>query len=133
MSDNIPPQGRFEVIIDFSVDDGLLTVHLRNIGCRSAYRLTTTFDKPFHGLNGRKLISEMRVFRRLDFMAPGKELSQFVDTLSSYARRKEPLRLKATVSYRDREGNRFEDTIAHDLRVYLELGQARIIKPDKGG
>jgi hypothetical protein len=133
MSDNIPPQGRPEVIVDFSVDDGLLTVHLRNIGCRSAYRLTTTFDKPFHGLNGRKLISEMRVFRRLDFMAPGKELSQFVDTLSSYARRKEPLRLKATVSYRDREGNRFEDTIAHDLRVYLELGQARIIKPDKGG
>jgi hypothetical protein len=132
VKDNSAPQHRPEVIVDFSVDDGLLSVHLKNIGCRSAYRVATTFDKPFYGLSGRKCISEMRLFRRLDFMAPGKEFSQFVDALPRYASRKGPLRLKATVSYRDREGNRFEDTMVHDLRIYLELGQAKRIKANKG-
>jgi hypothetical protein len=125
-------ENRPEVIVDFSVDDGLLSVHLKNIGCRSAYRVTTKFDRDFYGLNGRKCISEMRLFRRLDFMAAGKQFSQFVDALPSYANRKQPLRLKATVSYRDREGNQFEDTMAHDLRIYLELGQAKLIKNQKG-
>jgi hypothetical protein len=114
------------------VDDGLLSVHLKNLGRRSAYRVTTKFDKTFHGLNGRKCISAMRLFRRLDFMAPGKQFSQFVDALPNYVRSKQPLRLEATVSYRDREGNRFEDTMIHDLRIYLELGQAELIKANKG-
>jgi hypothetical protein len=130
-SNNVPAYCP-EVIVDFSVDEGLLSVHLKNIGCRSAYRIATKFDKPFYGLGGRKCISEMRLFRRLDFMAPGKEFSLFVDTLPNYARAKQPLRLKATVSYRDREGHRFEDTMVHDLRTYLELGQAKLIKAKKG-
>lgn len=123
---------RPEVIVDFGVEDGLLSVHLKNVGRRSAYRVATKFDKAFYGLNGHKCISDMRLFRKLDFMAPEKQFSQFVDTLANYARRKQPLRLKATVSYRDREGNRFEDTIVHDLRIYLELGQAKLIKANKG-
>ena len=129
---SLGPENRPEVIVDFSVDDGLLSVHLKNIGWRSAYRVATKFDKAFYGLNGRKCISEMQLFRKLDFMAPGKEFSQFVDALPSYARRKGPLRIKATVSYRDREGNQFEDTMVHDLRIYLELGQAKRIKARQG-
>ena len=82
-----PPRGRDllgpgpEVIVDFSVDNGLLTIHLKNIGERPAYRVTTTFARPLFGLSGTKCISEMRVFRRVDFMAPGKVFSQFVDKL----------------------------------------------------
>jgi hypothetical protein len=132
VNDNSAAEYRPEVIVDFSVEDGLLSVHLRNIGRRSAYRVVTKFDKAFSGLHGHKCISEMRLFRRLDFMAPEKQFSQFVDSLPSYAKRKEPLRLKATVSYRDREGNRFEDTMVHDLRIYLELGQAKLIRANKG-
>jgi hypothetical protein len=132
VNDNSAAEYRPEVIVDFRVEDGLLSVHLKNIGRRSAYRVVTKFDKAFYGLRGQKCISEMRLFRRLDFMAPEKQFSQFVDSLPSYAKRKEPLRLKATVSYRDREGNRFEDTMVHDLRIYLELGQAKLIRANKG-
>jgi hypothetical protein len=127
------PNRRPEVILDFSVDEGLLTIHLKNIGCRSAYAVKTAFDKPFHGVDGKKCISEMRLFRNLEFMAPGKDLSQFVDVLASYAKRKQPMRIAATVSYRDREGHRYEDRIVHNLRIYLELGQARIIRKGEGG
>ncbi len=124
---------RPEVIVDFDVEDGLLTIHLKNIGGRSAYAVKTTFDRRFHGLGGQKCISEMRLFRHLEFMAPQKVFSQFVDVLANYAKRKEPMRIGATISYRDREGNRYEDHIVHNLRIFLELGQARMIRKGEGG
>ncbi|MGE5820352.1 MAG: hypothetical protein ACM37Z_20165 [Deltaproteobacteria bacterium] len=124
---------RPEVILDFTLAEGLLTIHLKNIGARSAYAVRTTFDRPFHGLGGKKCISEMRVFRNLEFMAPGKDLAQFIDVLANYAKRKQPMRIAATISYRDREGKRYEERIVHNLRIYLELGQAKIVRKREGG
>lgn len=111
----------------------MLNVYLKNIGDGSAYRVRTVFDKPFYGLGGDKCISRMRVFREVAFMAPGKEFCQFVDMLGRYAKRKEPMQLKATVSYRDREGKRYQDAMTHDLRIYLELGRARSASVSEGG
>ena len=133
MIDNTGSIRRPEVIVDFVVDEGMLSVCLKNIGDGSAYRVRTLFDKLFYGLGGDKCISRMRVFREVAFMPPGKEFCQFVDMLGRYSKRKEPMRLKATVSYRDREGNRYEETMAHDLRIYLELGRARLASEKKGG
>lgn len=115
------------MIIDFAVEEGLLTVGLKNVGGTSAYHVRTAFDKPFRGLGGEKSISGMRLFRGLDFIPPEKEYRQFVDRIQVYANRKEPMRIKATVSYRDRDGNQYEETILHDLRIFLELGQAKPI------
>ncbi|MFN0178080.1 MAG: hypothetical protein ACKVZ0_04715 [Gemmatimonadales bacterium] len=128
-----PPAGRPEIIVDFTVDDGLLHVHLKNIGARSAYAVSTAFDQPLLGLAGTKRITEMRLFRKVEFMPPGKAFAQFVDAIGSYAKRKQPLRLTATVGYRDREGNRFEDRFVHDLRIYLELGTATINRSGSQG
>ncbi|MGE5305727.1 MAG: hypothetical protein ACM3TN_20645 [Alphaproteobacteria bacterium] len=124
---------RPEVILDFTLEEGLLTIHLKNIGARSAYAVKTVFNRPFHGLDGKKCISAMRVFRNLEFMAPGKDLAQFVDVLANYARRKQPMRIAATISYRDREGKRYQERIVHNLKVYLELGQAKIVRKREGG
>jgi hypothetical protein len=126
-------QARPEVILDFCVVEGMLSVSLKNIGHASAYVVKTEFDKDFYGLSGEKCISRMRLFRRVDFMPAGKEFCQFVDMLAEYAKRREPMRLKATISYRDREGNRYVDTMAHDLRIYLDLGQAKFSMPKEGG
>jgi len=120
---------RPEVIVDFTCRDGLLFVILRNIGARSAYRVTTRFDKPFSGLGGRKPIAALRLFKQLDFMAPGKEFCQLVDPLTEYMNRREPARLTASITYRDREGGRFEDVITHDLRIYRDLGEIRLARP----
>jgi hypothetical protein len=117
---------RPEVIVDFAVAEGLLTVGLKNVGGTSAYRVRTVFDKPFHGLGGEKSVSAMRFFREVNFLPPQKEYRQFIDRLQVYTKRKEPLRIKATVSYRDRDGNRYEESMLHDLRIFLELGEARI-------
>ena len=127
------PEDRPEVIVDFGVEEGMLSVTLKNIGRASAYAVKTEFDKDFYGLNGEKCISRMRLFRRVDFMPAGKEFCQFVDILASYAKRKEPMRIKASVSYQDRGGRRYRETMAHDLRIYLELGEAKLIRQTQGG
>ena len=127
------PARRPEIIVDFAVENGMLNVYLKNIGEGSAYRVRTVFDKPFYGLDGDKCISRMRLFREVAFMPPGKEFCQFVDILGRYAKRREPMLLKATVSYRDRDGRRYQDAMSHDLRIYLELGRARVASVNEGG
>ena len=121
------PDDRPEVIVDVDVRDGLFSILLKNIGARPALDVTTVFDEAFSGLGGRKAITSMRVFQGVAFMAPGKTFEQFVDLLHDYARRKEPLTISATVTYRDGAGNTYKEKISHDLRVYLELGQARVV------
>jgi len=124
-----PPDGRPDVIVDVDVRDGLFSILLRNIGSRPALNVTTIFDRSMSGLGGSKSISGMRLFKNLEFMAPGKVFEQFVDPLDVYAARKEPMRFTATVSYLDRDGRRYEEAIVHDLRIYAELGQARVAEP----
>ena len=128
-----PPSGRPEVLVDFTVRDGLLWVHLRNVGDGSAHQVATAFDCPFHGIERSKAIPAMRLFRKVEFMPPGKAFDHFIDTLAGYVRRKQPLQLVATVRYRDGAGQRFEARCAHDLRVYLELRTAGVIRSTPQG
>ena len=114
-----------DVILDADVSDGLFSLVLWNVGARGAFDVVTRLDPPFTGLAGEKAITELLLFRRLPFLAPGKRLVQFVDPLAAYAARKQPLQFTATITWRDREGRGFEQVIRHDLRVYLEMGQAR--------
>jgi hypothetical protein len=99
-SSRTPSVSAPEVIIDFTVVDGGLTIHLTNVGARPAYLVKTVFDEPFWCLGGSKEVSALRVFRRVDFRPPGKELSQFVDVLSAYAKRKQPMRIAAKMPCR---------------------------------
>lgn len=118
-----------EVILDFTAEHNLLYVVLRNIGARSAYHVTVQFDHPFHGLGGTKCVSDMMLFRHLQFLPPGKEFMQLVDPVADYFKRREPVRLKATLSYTDREGRKFQEVITHDLRIYRDLGYTRRPEP----
>ena len=62
------------VIVDFDFERGLLFVAVRNLGDRPAYRVSTTFDKPFRGLGGRREMNALRLFRGIEFLAPRKEI-----------------------------------------------------------
>jgi hypothetical protein len=117
---------RPEVIVDFNCEQGLLFILLKNIGARSAYGVATTFDKPLYGLNGEKCISDLQLFRRVEFVPPGKQFSQLVDPVASWFKRRRPSRVTVNIAYRDREGNRYSERITHDLRIYQDLGYMRI-------
>jgi len=109
------------MIVDFVVDGGLLFVVLKNIGAASAFHVVTTFDRSFRGLGGARDISAMALFRGVEFVPPGKEFRQLVDSIGTYYARQEPLRLSATVTYADRREQQFKDTMSHNLEIYRDL------------
>lgn len=114
-----------EVIVDFVFEDGLLYIKLANIGDKPARRVSARFDPEIHGLGGRKPISKMRVFRNIEFLAPGREISAFLDTGEGYLCGDQPKQIVVTIAYTDALGKRRSGEIRHDLRIYADLGQVR--------
>jgi hypothetical protein len=110
-----------QVIVDFAFEDGLLFVAVRNLGDQPAFDVKTEFDKSFTGLGGSREMNRMALFRRIRFLAPGKEIRTLVDSSARYFARKEPTLLSATVSYRTAAGERRRHSISHDLSIYRDL------------
>lgn len=110
-----------QVVVDFVFERGLLYVSVRNLGELPALDVTTSFDKPFRGLGGRREMNGLRLFKRIRFLAPGREIRTLVDTTSAYFARKEPSLLTANVTYRTAGGGRRTHAITHDLAIYRDL------------
>jgi hypothetical protein len=120
------PGDRPEVIVDFFTEQGLLFILLKNIGTMSAYRVTTRFSKPLYGLDGQKCISDLQLFRQLPFIPPDKSFVQLVDPIATWFKRRQPSRLTIAITYTDRKGQKFDERIVHDLRIYRELGYTTV-------
>jgi hypothetical protein len=110
-----------EVILDFRFEQGLLYIALVNISAVPAYRVSVRFDKPFRGLGGECHVSSLRLFRRVEFLAPHKRIETLLDSSRAYFQRREPSAIKATVSFRDAAGKAQTREIVHDLRIYQDL------------
>lgn len=110
-----------EVILDFRFERGLLYIALANISAVPAYRVSVRFDKPFHGLGGECEISGLRLFRRVEFLAPHKRIETLLDSSQAYFQRREPTLIETTVSFRDANGKSHTRRIIHDLRIYQDV------------
>ena len=66
-------------------------------------------------------MNKLRLFRKIEFLAPGKEIRTLLDSSAAYFARKEPTLLTATVTYRTAAGERRRGTITHDLAIYRDL------------
>ncbi len=113
---------RPEVIVDFIFEEGLLFITVQNISDVPAYKVSTRFKPGFTGVEGKKQVSELALFRNIEFLAPRKEIRTFLDASASYFRRQEPLLITAQMSYEDEAGKKYSKTIRHDLSIYLEIG-----------
>jgi hypothetical protein len=91
-------------------------------GDRRALSVRVKFEQPFSGVGGGKKMHRLALFRRLEFLAPRKSISVFLDRSGSYFARDEPTQLTAAVSWRTPEGERRSTTIYHDLEIYRDLG-----------
>jgi hypothetical protein len=111
-----------EVIVDFIFEQGLLHVSVKNIGKRPAYKVSVQFDKPFAGVGGRKQISELPMFKCVEFLPPQKEIRTFIDTSSSYFGRKEPMFISTTIRYQNSIGQKYSDMTDHSLEIYRDVG-----------
>jgi hypothetical protein len=108
-------------MVDFIFERGLLHVAVANISAMPAYDVVVKFDRPFHGLGGEREMSSLRLFRRIDFLAPHKRIETFLDSSTAYFSRREPTRLRASITYRDGAGRVHERQIQHDLSIYKDL------------
>jgi hypothetical protein len=112
---------RPDVVLDVEFDQGLLWLVVANIGERPALAAQVRFDKPFRGLGGSVEVSALRLFRRIEFLPPGKEIRTLLDSSSAYFARKEPTKLAATIAFRDDGGQAFERRVVHDLAIYRDI------------
>ena len=112
---------RPEVIVEFVFDRGLLHIAVRNIGTRPAVGVTIKFNDKIVGPDGKKDISALPLFNRIEFLGPGREISTFLGTRDSYFGRKQPTSISVRVSYTDSEKQLYEATINHDLDIYRDL------------
>jgi hypothetical protein len=117
-----PEEGpRPDVVLDVEFDRGLLWLVVANIGDRPALAAQVRFDKAFRGLGGSVEVSALRLFRRIEFLPPGKEIRTLLDASAAYFARKEPTRLAATIAFRDDAGRGYERRIVHDLAIYRDI------------
>lgn len=114
-----------EVILDVIFEDGLLFLSIQNISARPALNVSVTFAKPLFGLEGKREISALPLFRQLTFLAPHKEIRTFLDTSASWFARRQPAVIDALIAFRDNTGAKFESAVRHDLRIYRDIGYVR--------
>ncbi len=110
------------VIVDFIFEEGLFYIAVKNIGSESAYNVTTKFSHHFKGVGGEKDVSNFAMFRKIEFMPPGKEIKTFLDTSHSYFKREEPTNISLVVYFTNSAGKRFSNKIKHNLNIYKEVG-----------
>ncbi|MCA1581666.1 MAG: hypothetical protein LC796_09820 [Acidobacteria bacterium] len=116
-----PSARRPEVIVEFLFDRGLLFVAVRNIGDLPATGISIRFDPALHGLNGTREVSAQALFRRIEFLGPNREISTLLDRSDSFFGRQPATRLVVEVRYAGRDGQRYEETIRHDLEIFRDL------------
>lgn len=114
-----------EVIVDFIFEDGLLFIAVENIGPKPAYKVAVRFNRKIFGAGGKVEISSQALFKNIEFLAPHKAITTFVDTSSGYFARKQPDKISATVSWRDAAGWAFKSVINHDLSIYKDIAYIR--------
>lgn len=114
-----------DVIVDFIFDDGLLFVSIWNIGDKPAYKVRVKFDQKIVGVEGRKVLSFLPLFRVLEFLAPHKQIKTFLDSSASYFERGQPTSISISVSFTDSQGQKFTNIIKHNLEIYRDIGYIR--------
>ena len=112
------------VIVDFVFERGLLSISIKNIGTRPAFAVRVRFSHKLMGCNGSVDVSALPLFRSLEFLPGGKDISTILDSTVSYFRSKQPVQITANISYRDSRGKKFSNSIRHNLEIYRQIAYA---------
>jgi hypothetical protein len=110
------------VIVDFVFDRGLLFISIKNIGEQPAFAVRVDFGTRILGVEGTVEVSALPLFRKLEFLPGGKEITTFLDTSASYFRSRQPTKISTRISFRNVEKQIQRVTIDHDLEIYRDIG-----------
>jgi hypothetical protein len=113
-----------DVIVDFIFDEGLFFIAIKNLGDRPAYKVSVKFDCRIYGFGGKDICA-LPLFCNIEFLAPHKTITTFLDSSGSYFSSGGATKISARVAYHDSRGTRRVATIRHDLEIYREIGFIR--------
>ncbi len=113
-----------DVIVDFIFDDGLFFIAISNLSDRPAYKVSVKFDCRIYGFGGKDICA-LPLFGNIEFLAPHKTITTFLDSSGSYFSNGGPTKILARVAYHDFLGTKKVATIRHDLEIYREIGFIR--------
>jgi hypothetical protein len=113
--------GDADVVLDVEFDCGLLFLVLENLGDGPAHTVRVRFDAPLTGLGGDRRIDRLQLFRRLEFLGPGREIRVLLDRSALFFAREQETAFEARITWRNDEGERRSRTIRHDLGAYRDF------------
>ena len=108
------------VVVDVAFEEGVLYLELANLADRPALDVRCAFEPPLVDVQGRD-VSELRLFRRVEYLGPGRRLRTLLDSVPGYFARRAPQRVVVTVEYERPGQPRRATTVTHDLELYREL------------
>ena len=109
------------MLFDVEFAEGLLFLAVANRGKSPAVSVSFRFESPFTGLGGAQEMTRLPLFRRIEFLAPGREIRTLLDSSAGYFARRQPTKLAVEIRWRDEDGARYGRRIVHDLRIYRDL------------
>jgi len=78
------------------------------------------FSRVLRDVAGQRL-NDNPLFTQLEFLGPGRRVRHFVDTLSGYTQRRQPMRFEVKLDWRDDAGHTHRRTLTHDLAAWSAL------------
>ena len=107
-------------LLDIDAGDGSLHFVLENIGCLPAHTVRVRFSRAVRDLAGLR-VGDNPLYTQLGFLAPGRRLPLFVDTLTGYLQRRQPMCFDVRLAWCDDAGTPRRRTISHDLTAWTQL------------
>jgi len=109
------------VIVDVLFEDMQFFILIQNNTDQPVYRVSVKFDKPIIGWNGSKDITAMKVFNKIETLAPRKTIRVFIDRSPSYFSRRQSPVISGVVTYTDASNTTFISALKHNLSIYRDI------------
>ncbi|HEV3222110.1 MAG TPA: hypothetical protein VGZ90_04490 [Puia sp.] len=109
------------VIVDFEIDASTVFIAIKNSGVNAALHLKIKPSTAIFGLEGKKDLSKLNLFKEIKYMAPLKEIRIFVDGYDSFFRHLKNSMIDFTITWQDENKKSFKTKISHDLKIYSDL------------
>jgi hypothetical protein len=110
-----------QIVVDFEIDAETVFLIIKNTGGSPAFRLKIKPSSPILGLEGKKDVGELSIFKGISYLAPSKEIKIFLDSNASFFRHLKKTSIRFKISFRDEQGKSFKREIKHDLKIYADL------------
>lgn len=111
------------VVLDVEIIRGAFILVLENIGDTPAYTPQVKFSRKLVGSGGELVVSDLAIWTQLGLLRPGRRIDVFLDAAALVFRRKGSRRFRASVSYKDDDGQAHQRKYDHDLDAYRTLPQ----------